>query len=451
MVTRRQTTKLTDTLLSLLLLWLTATAIGSRAFALALSDGTTLISPGMINLGNTCYLNSQLECAFHIPLVRSLIESPPSSKKRVSSPAPQDDNAEETEPAPEIPHRTDTELSQDASIAKVEGDEAALSSAQNTESIMETVLLNNDDEESATNEAVINTEESCKRGEGRATEKAAEDDDDKEASVSAADVSETRGGSEVHDEEPVEEESLGGVEVAGEDTLEEEGRPGGDTTEKEKDNPREVFGIERQEESEGGNIAKAAEAADEATVYETTASSLQESSKAAPAEMPVEAELDQGKPPGGTEKESLVGTYTEFMVGMEQDVQAGGVLPESEKEQGLSQKESAVVTSKVEEEEQEEPVTESLAILALRRVFQDMKASTTPVAPRVLCQTLGIPTFEQQDSQEFWKLLLPALNRPDLVDLYQGSFEDYIKATDGSNRERRAEEPFLDLSLDASQ
>jgi hypothetical protein len=37
------------------------------------------------------------------------------------------------------------------------------------------------------------------------------------------------------------------------------------------------------------------------------------------------------------------------------------------------------------------------------------------------------------------------------VDLYQGSFEDYIKATDGSNRERRAEEPFLDLSLDASQ
>eukprot|EP00547_Thalassionema_nitzschioides_P001654 CAMPEP_0194212752 /NCGR_PEP_ID=MMETSP0156-20130528/12800_1 /TAXON_ID=33649 /ORGANISM="Thalassionema nitzschioides, Strain L26-B" /LENGTH=257 /DNA_ID=CAMNT_0038940631 /DNA_START=391 /DNA_END=1164 /DNA_ORIENTATION=- len=58
--------------------------------------------------------------------------------------------------------------------------------------------------------------------------------------------------------------------------------------------------------------------------------------------------------------------------------------------------------------------------------------------------------MEQQDSQEFWKLLLPELNIPELTDLYQGSFEDYIAAVDGTKRERRREEPFMDLSLEVT-
>ena len=58
--------------------------------------------------------------------------------------------------------------------------------------------------------------------------------------------------------------------------------------------------------------------------------------------------------------------------------------------------------------------------------------------------------MEQQDSQEFWKLLLPALEIESVSDLYKGSFEDYIKALDGSERERRREELFLDLSLDVA-
>jgi ubiquitin carboxyl-terminal hydrolase 7 len=70
------------------------------------------------------------------------------------------------------------------------------------------------------------------------------------------------------------------------------------------------------------------------------------------------------------------------------------------------------------------------------------------VSPVSFCRTMGIPVFEQQDSQEFWKLLLPALNLPPLTDLYQGAFEDYLVALDGSDRERRREEAFLDLSLD---
>jgi hypothetical protein len=99
----------------------------------------------------------------------------------------------------------------------------------------------------------------------------------------------------------------------------------------------------------------------------------------------------------------------------------------------------------------EEPEPETTAMQALRNVFQEMELATAAVAPRKFCQDLGIPVMEQQDSQEFWKLLLPALKVPALTDLYQGAFEDYIKALDGSNRERRREEQFLDLSLDVSR
>jgi ubiquitin carboxyl-terminal hydrolase 7 len=96
---------------------------------------------------------------------------------------------------------------------------------------------------------------------------------------------------------------------------------------------------------------------------------------------------------------------------------------------------------------------DSPALWALRRVFGDLQSSSgtteqaVSVSPRILCQTLDIPVFEQQDSQEFWKLLLPALQLPALNDLYTGTYENYIEALDGSGRERCWAEPFLDLSL----
>jgi ubiquitin C-terminal hydrolase len=104
-------------------------------------------------------------------------------------------------------------------------------------------------------------------------------------------------------------------------------------------------------------------------------------------------------------------------------------------------------TSSAQEEE------ESDAKKALREVFSQMvqaadQTFAAPVAPRSFCRRLGIPVMVQQDSQEFWKLLLPAVNQESLSDLYKGSFEDYITALDGSGRERRREELFLDLSLD---
>jgi len=58
--------------------------------------------------------------------------------------------------------------------------------------------------------------------------------------------------------------------------------------------------------------------------------------------------------------------------------------------------------------------------------------------------------MRQQDSQEFWKLLLPAVGSEKLTDLFKGVYEDFISALDGSGRERRRDEVFLDLSLDVS-
>lgn len=112
---------------------------------------------------------------------------------------------------------------------------------------------------------------------------------------------------------------------------------------------------------------------------------------------------------------------------------------------------SSVSSSSSSSDEHSDPTEDSIALQALRRVFQDMSLSDgRAVAPRVLCQSLGIPVFEQQDSQEFWKLLLPALKLPALTDLYTGAYQDYIVALDGSGRERRREEAFLDVSLDIS-
>jgi ubiquitin C-terminal hydrolase len=74
-------------------------------------------------------------------------------------------------------------------------------------------------------------------------------------------------------------------------------------------------------------------------------------------------------------------------------------------------------------------------------------ASSTTVP---LCRALGIPIYDQQDAQEFWKLLLPELESFPILNLYQGHYETYICALDGTHRERKRLESFLDLSLDVT-
>jgi len=97
---------------------------------------------------------------------------------------------------------------------------------------------------------------------------------------------------------------------------------------------------------------------------------------------------------------------------------------------------------------------ESVAATVFRELIEEMQnaaiANGAPIQPRSFSQKLGIPVMVQQDAQEFWKLLLPAVDNEDLTDLYKGCFEDYITALDGSGRERRRQEVFLDLSLDVA-
>eukprot|EP00534_Pseudo-nitzschia_fraudulenta_P005555 CAMPEP_0201177878 /NCGR_PEP_ID=MMETSP0851-20130426/108930_1 /ASSEMBLY_ACC=CAM_ASM_000631 /TAXON_ID=183588 /ORGANISM="Pseudo-nitzschia fraudulenta, Strain WWA7" /LENGTH=417 /DNA_ID=CAMNT_0047461563 /DNA_START=26 /DNA_END=1279 /DNA_ORIENTATION=+ len=94
------------------------------------------------------------------------------------------------------------------------------------------------------------------------------------------------------------------------------------------------------------------------------------------------------------------------------------------------------------------------AALALKEVFEGMiRAShqnSFSYMPVSFCRRLGIPPMVQQDSQEFWKLLLPAVGVGKLSDLYKGAYEDYITAIDGSEREKRRNEVFSDLSLDVA-
>jgi len=129
--------------------------------------------------------------------------------------------------------------------------------------------------------------------------------------------------------------------------------------------------------------------------------------------------------------------------------------------------EKTEITEEEEEEEDKiEPIPKeepaSIGLLSLRHVFSLMKSGSyslsssalgvkgLPASTFILCRNLGISVLEQQDSQEFWKLLLPELKLPILADIYSGSYEDYISAQDGSGRERRREETFLDISLEVS-
>lgn len=119
--------------------------------------------------------------------------------------------------------------------------------------------------------------------------------------------------------------------------------------------------------------------------------------------------------------------------------------------------------AEIGEDEENEATTDSIdattdtssdALKAMQQLITEMTAAADKnlpaVIPRSFCFRLGIPVMVQQDSQEFWKLLLPAINKEPLSDLYKGSFEDYIVALDGSGREKRREELFLDLSLDVT-
>jgi ubiquitin C-terminal hydrolase len=86
--------------------------------------------------------------------------------------------------------------------------------------------------------------------------------------------------------------------------------------------------------------------------------------------------------------------------------------------------------------------------MMMQRQSSSSSIAAAAIAPRAFCRALGIPVYEQQDAQEFWKLLLPTLSIPPLLNLYRGELETYIRACDDSGREKKRRETYLDLSLD---
>ncbi|KAL7538524.1 hypothetical protein ACHAWF_006115 [Thalassiosira exigua] len=133
-----------------------------------------------------------------------------------------------------------------------------------------------------------------------------------------------------------------------------------------------------------------------------------------------------------------------------------------------------VVRKEVRKEVREEVVPLSLALRALQRTFATLDETSSSGTTHVLCRTLGINPYVQQDGQEFWKLFVPEVDFEELSGLYGGYFEDYVReivpeledeyesggeekkqeeddvtprklARQASERVRK--EPFLDLSI----
>jgi len=148
------------------------------------------------------------------------------------------------------------------------------------------------------------------------------------------------------------------------------------------------------------------------------------------------------------------------------------ITPEEEEEPPSTPKKKTII----QKEMKEEVVSISYALQALKVIFNSLTQSKGGTASTsVLCRTLGINPYLQQDGQEFWKLFVPELDSEELTSLYSGYFEDYVReiipeeeedgeekkddddepqavaSEEGTARERIRTEPFLDLSIPVAE
>lgn len=115
----------------------------------------------------------------------------------------------------------------------------------------------------------------------------------------------------------------------------------------------------------------------------------------------------------------------------------------------------------------------SPALSALQHTFQSLSPTTSSSGTtQILCRSLGINPYIQQDGQEFWKLFVPELDYTQLSQLYTGYYDDYIREIVDENgggweeekkedmpmrennfepRERIRTDPFLDLSIPVTE
>lgn len=86
-------------------------------------------------------------------------------------------------------------------------------------------------------------------------------------------------------------------------------------------------------------------------------------------------------------------------------------------------------------------------IFLLHSLFEEMEKSSSP-STLPLCLSLGINPLEQQDTHEFWKLLLPVINCNKVSELFKGKYDSTITGVDGSKRKRT--DSYYDVSLDVA-
>lgn len=145
----------------------------------------------------------------------------------------------------------------------------------------------------------------------------------------------------------------------------------------------------------------------------------------------------------------------------------------------------------VRKETKESIVPISHALRALKATFNSLHNNPfSSGSTSILCRTLGINPYLQQDGQEFWKLFIPEIDYNKLARLYSGYYEDYVReivpesetriddemvvasddygeekkddgefesmsfargAKNDKARERKRIEPFLDLSIPVAE
>lgn len=132
------------------------------------------------------------------------------------------------------------------------------------------------------------------------------------------------------------------------------------------------------------------------------------------------------KPDEGTMTESAAASANDHLTELENIVDSLSAVDYSNNTAGrpIEAKKSVIVKKMIKEE----ILTVSPALRALKVTFNSLDGSmSSSGTTKVLCQTLGINPYIQQDGQEFWKLFIPEIRNDQLERLYSGYFEDYVR------------------------
>ena len=127
----------------------------------------------------------------------------------------------------------------------------------------------------------------------------------------------------------------------------------------------------------------------------------------------------------GTMTESAEDPIDERIPELEDDAESStGHLTNDDARQPFVVKKKTIVKKVTKEEF----VPISQALRALKVTFNSLgNSSSSSGSTSVLCRTLGIDPYVQQDGQEFWKLFIPEIRHDQLARLYGGYFEDYVR------------------------